>query len=155
MSAVITILIPEEINACQPGDKVRLDGLVRSVDPPAGGSTRQAARSASTISHQKDRTPLAGALRMAATAYWIKPASWSKTKRDAAVWHTVKPDADNVAKILCDALNGLAYRDDAAIAAPVHYQGLWIDLRRLDPIGGNMATLTPEEINARLFGAHL
>ena len=28
---------------------------------------------------------------------------------------TVKPDADNIAKIICDALNGLAYGDDSQI----------------------------------------
>ena len=28
MSALMTTLTPEEINACKPGDKVRLDGLV-------------------------------------------------------------------------------------------------------------------------------
>lgn len=28
---------------------------------------------------------------------------------------TKKPDCDNVAKMICDALNGLAYKDDAQI----------------------------------------
>ena len=28
---------------------------------------------------------------------------------------TVKPDLDNIAKIVADALNGLAYRDDSCI----------------------------------------
>ena len=29
---------------------------------------------------------------------------------------TKKPDADNIAKIIADALNGVAYRDDSQIA---------------------------------------
>ena len=28
---------------------------------------------------------------------------------------TKKPDADNIAKVVCDALNGLAYKDDAQV----------------------------------------
>ena len=28
---------------------------------------------------------------------------------------TKKPDADNIAKVICDALNGVAYGDDAQI----------------------------------------
>lgn len=31
------------------------------------------------------------------------------------MWPVKKPDADNIAKIICDALNGIAYRDDTQI----------------------------------------
>ena len=30
---------------------------------------------------------------------------------------TKKPDTDNIIKIICDALNGLAYKDDAQIVS--------------------------------------
>lgn len=46
------------------------------------------------------------------------PKSTSK-KRAAAMlgrWHTKRPDADNVAKAILDALNGYAYPDDSAIS---------------------------------------
>lgn len=47
------------------------------------------------------------------------PASWSKRKHDQAmegtIRPTVKPDWDNVGKIICDALNGIAYCDDSQI----------------------------------------
>lgn len=47
------------------------------------------------------------------------PKSASKKTRTLMLQHktrpTKKPDADNVAKIICDALNGLAYRDDSQI----------------------------------------
>jgi len=52
-------------------------------------------------------------------AYFEPPKSVSKKKRaamlDGTIKPTVKPDADNVAKAVCDALNGIAYRDDAQI----------------------------------------
>ena len=34
---------------------------------------------------------------------------------DRLIRPTRKPDFDNIGKIICDALNGIAYRDDAQI----------------------------------------
>lgn len=52
-------------------------------------------------------------------AYYEIPKSWSKKNRQAALdreaFPTKKPDADNIAKVVCDALNGLAYNDDKQI----------------------------------------
>ena len=51
-------------------------------------------------------------------AYYI-PKSISKKKRQAMLDHKVrptkKPDFDNIGKVICDSLNGIAYRDDAQI----------------------------------------
>ena len=48
------------------------------------------------------------------------PKSTSKRQRErmlcGAVLPTKKPDADNITKIICDALNGVAYDDDKQIA---------------------------------------
>jgi Holliday junction resolvase RusA-like endonuclease len=43
------------------------------------------------------------------------PKSWTKAQRKE-VRDTRKPDADNIAKIVMDALNGVAWHDDAQIA---------------------------------------
>lgn len=47
------------------------------------------------------------------------PASWTKAKRAAAlageIVPTKKPDADNVVKALCDALNGIVWIDDVQV----------------------------------------
>lgn len=52
-------------------------------------------------------------------AYLSIPKSVSKKKRTAMleglIRPTKKPDHDNIGKIVCDALNGIAYRDDAQI----------------------------------------
>ncbi len=52
-------------------------------------------------------------------AYHSIPKSWSNRKKTDAVngliRPTKKPDADNIAKIVCDALNGISYRDDSQI----------------------------------------
>lgn len=52
-------------------------------------------------------------------AYFDIPRSYSKKKSKEAVEHQMfpckKPDADNIAKIILDGLNGVAYHDDAQI----------------------------------------
>lgn len=63
---------------------------------------------------------LTGAVRMEVVAYYAIPASAPKYKQRAmaegVIRPTVKPDADNVAKAIKDALNKTAYRDDSQIA---------------------------------------
>ena len=49
----------------------------------------------------------------------FRPAeSLSKKKKEELLYseYTKKPDADNVAKIILDSLNGLAYKDDNQVA---------------------------------------
>ena len=52
-------------------------------------------------------------------AYFAIPKSFTKGKRLAAecnrIRPTVKPDCDNIAKAVCDALNKIAYDDDSQI----------------------------------------
>lgn len=52
-------------------------------------------------------------------AYYGIPKSASKKKRqamlDKKIRPTKKPDFDNIGKVICDSLNGIAYHDDAQI----------------------------------------
>lgn len=58
-------------------------------------------------------------LDMRVTAYYSIPKSVSKRKRQAMLDHKVrpmkKPDNDNIVKMVQDALNHIAYRDDVQI----------------------------------------
>ena len=60
------------------------------------------------------------ALAVSITAWFPVPASWPKKKRAAAmagdIYPTAKPDADNIAKAILDALNGIAFHDDKQVA---------------------------------------
>ena len=64
--------------------------------------------------------PFTGPVRVEIIAGYSIPKSWSKKKREQAMNRripvTKKPDADNIAKAICDSLNGLAYIDDSQIA---------------------------------------
>ena len=58
-------------------------------------------------------------LAVSITAFYPIPASTSKKDRQlicsGKLFPTKKPDADNIAKVICDALNGVAYGDDTQI----------------------------------------
>lgn len=63
---------------------------------------------------------LEGALSITIMAFFEIPKSTPKYKRqqmiEGKIRYTKKPDWDNIGKIICDSLNGVAYRDDAQIA---------------------------------------
>lgn len=52
------------------------------------------------------------------TFLFPRPKSHSRLKRETR-WHSVKPDLDNLEKSVCDALNGLLWRDDSLISYKV------------------------------------
>ncbi len=63
----------------------------------------------------KVETPLQGAIKMSILFQFEKTKSWTKKKKRDAYWHTQRPDADNLAKGVKDAINGLCYKDDSQI----------------------------------------
>lgn len=62
---------------------------------------------------------LEGQLKAEIRCYFEIPNSYSKKKKEGALRGNIrpakKPDLDNIMKIILDALNGLAYKDDKDI----------------------------------------
>lgn len=60
-------------------------------------------------------------LEVVIEAYFRIPTSWSKKKKQEAIDRLikpeVKPDCDNISKIILDSLNGVAYKDDKIVTA--------------------------------------
>ena len=58
-------------------------------------------------------------VRVSISAYYRIPQSASKRMQaqmmENEIMPTKKPDVDNLAKAVCDALNGIAYKDDAQV----------------------------------------
>lgn len=74
------------------------------------------------------KAPITGPITLMCEFYFPIPQSWSKKKQKAAasgeLYHTKKPDLDNLVKFVKDCLNGVAWLDDAqvmAIFATKHY----------------------------------
>lgn len=62
-----------------------------------------------------DREPHKGPVELHVLAMFPIPKSWPKSKREGALFHTSRPDLDNVVKLIKDALNGLAWVDDSSV----------------------------------------
>lgn len=62
----------------------------------------------------KDAVLTGDAFAVRITAYTLRPKAKSNPKRFP--FPTSKPDWDNEGKLVCDALNGIVWRDDAQIA---------------------------------------
>ena len=62
---------------------------------------------------------LEGPIRARIVAYYKVPVSYSKKRlqsiRNGLEYPTKKPDADNVAKVILDSLNDIAFHDDSQI----------------------------------------
>ena len=74
--------------------------------------TRQYERDAKIIIKQAmaGRPPLEGPVSVIIDAWFKTPKRKLKSFH-----HTSKPDADNICKILCDSMNGIAYIDDSQV----------------------------------------
>lgn len=72
-------------------------------------------------------------LRVEITAFFSIPKSKSKREkeqmREGELLPIKKPDADNITKIICDALNGVAYADDKQITSLTIHKGYSLEPR--------------------------
>lgn len=73
-----------------------------------------------------DFIPLEGPLKMIITAWVMIPKSTSKKKAKFMAERIIipekKPDHDNITKIVSDALEGLAYKNDSQIATCIFHK---------------------------------
>lgn len=62
--------------------------------------------------------PMTGPLKIEIFAVYLWPKSITKARLNAVdgAWKTTKPDCDNITKIVKDALNKIAYADDAQVS---------------------------------------
>ncbi|ADV46443.1 RusA family crossover junction endodeoxyribonuclease [Nitratifractor salsuginis] len=82
------------------------------------------------LARRQLKAPFTGAVKMNILFQFKKPKSWSKAKRKRAFWHTQKPDKDNLEKSIKDALEGIAYRNDSAVASGSIHK-VWGDCNRI------------------------
>ena len=63
------------------------------------------------------KSPLEGPIVLTAKFYMPVPASLSKKKKESMYGkpHVIRPDTDNLLKTVCDALNGVVWKDDSQI----------------------------------------
>ena len=69
----------------------------------------------------RGKPPTTDPVSVTIQAFFPVPQSWSGRKHALAtlgqIFPAKKPDADNIAKIICDSLNCIAWRDDAQVVS--------------------------------------
>lgn len=94
-------------------------GVVMFTPEKTAGYEALVAATASNAMRAEAGPLFAGPLEAVLEMRFPVPASWSKAKRARALagveWRTSKPDADNVAKAILDACNGVVFRDDSQV----------------------------------------
>lgn len=94
----------------------RMGKFVKTYTPKETASYENLVKLCYLGAHGKAMFPAGVPLRVNINAHFPIPKSWSKKLRLAAVYHTGRIDADNIGKLIGDALNGIAYHDDAQVA---------------------------------------
>lgn len=92
-------------------------------------ATVQAEKAVQWVAGPLFKEPMVGPVELIVVAKFAPPKSWSKKKTAAHIGqpHLQKPDFDNIAKLVSDALNGIAYKDDSQICYGV-VQKRWADV---------------------------
>lgn len=98
----------------------RIGGFVRTYDP----SSTDKGDFLSIIQAHAPKTPLTEPLRVEIDLYFTRPKGHygtgknsGKLKDNAPIWHTAKPDVDNVFKFITDSMKGVFYKDDSYIVS--------------------------------------
>ncbi|HII4440510.1 TPA: RusA family crossover junction endodeoxyribonuclease [Clostridium perfringens] len=85
---------------------------------------------------EQDGRYLDGSIKALIIAYYKIPKSYSKKRvqaiREGLEKPTKKPDADNIAKIILDSLNGIAYKDDSQIIELIIIKKYTEDFERVE-----------------------
>lgn len=72
---------------------------------------------ASLIASQHGKLPFfEGPLELDITFVFDYPANWSRAKKDSTKIHSIKPDLDNLVKMICDVCQDVLYKDDSRIS---------------------------------------
>lgn len=116
MNEIIRFSIPGEPKGKGRPRAQRLARGVRIYTPDGTAAYEDLARIKFKEQH---RQPLEGEVAARIVAYYGIPKSAPRKRRELMEANQIrpmkKPDADNVSKIILDALNGLAYHDDSQV----------------------------------------
>ena len=120
MSRKIEFFVPgAPVGKGRPRAARRGAGVVMFTPEKTAGYEALVAAAASNAMRAEAIPPLTGPLAAMLEMQFPVPASWSKAHKAAALAGaespTSKPDADNVAKAILDACNGVVFRDDAQV----------------------------------------
>ena len=99
---------------------VKMGNFVRQYDPSASDK----GDFLSVIQTNAPKEPFNEPLAVSISFYFSRPKSHFRTgknsdllKDNAPIWHTSKPDVDNLAKFVMDSMNKIYWKDDSIISS--------------------------------------
>lgn len=105
-----------------------LDYPIVQSDPESHKEAMRIRKIARKVMARLGLEPLPGPIFLGMTSVFVAPASWSKVRVASTVWHTDKPDASNVVKLVEDAANTQQRRGRWKTATEEELRGvLWVD----------------------------
>jgi Holliday junction resolvase RusA-like endonuclease len=110
----ICIQVPGPPQAQKRHRHVNRGGFTRTYDPSASDKADFLA----ICLQKRPETPLEGPIMLQILAVMPRPKSHFTKKGlrlSAPLYHTSKPDADNLSKLVKDALNGVFWKDDSQV----------------------------------------
>jgi Holliday junction resolvase RusA-like endonuclease len=114
---VVSFIVPGRVGGKQRVGRDFRKGLHHTFNPRKTESQEGVIRHYGHQAMVQARQPLLrGALRLHVEVWRNYPKSWSAKKCSVHTYVTGKPDWDNTAKLIGDALNGICYSDDSQIA---------------------------------------
>lgn len=117
---MISFTIPGKPIAKKRPKFARMGGFVKTYTPKETLNYESEVRLYFNLSKPKQFVPFDGAVAMKVCAYFPIPKSTTKKMRALMETekypHIKKPDQDNISKIISDALNKVAYRDDSQVS---------------------------------------
>lgn len=117
----ISFSIPGRLGGWQRGGRDSRQGAAFTFTP-AKMRSDQALVKHFAVAALQHGSPLTGPLKLVVQTFRNPPKSWPLKKQAAAKWITSRPDFDNTLKLIADALNKVAYDDDAQIAVGAHFK---------------------------------
>lgn len=116
----IKIIVLGEPTAQKRHRHTKMGKFTRTYDPSAPDK----ADFLGIVQKQAPETPIDKPIKVEIRAFFTRPKSHYRTgknigilKDSAPKWHTSRPDCDNIAKFVFDALNKVYWRDDSCICA--------------------------------------
>ena len=123
MNDTITFAIPGKPVGKGRPRATTIGGHARMYTPKKTESYESLVRMAFYNEHRaRNPIPAGIPLRLTIWCWFAIPKSWSKKRQAQAMHHTGKPDADNILKVVGDALNGVAWHDDSQVSTAVVFK---------------------------------
>lgn len=133
----VTIVIPGDAKGKQ---RPRFSTQNGRAFTPSATRTREGIVASLAMDAMAGRPALTSSVEMELTATLPVPKSWPKKRQAAALAGqerpAKKPDLDNIAKLVWDALNGIVYADDSQVVS-------LIATKTYGPIAATVVTIIP------------